>query len=152
MLLPRDIRSLTGFRIGLANLVITVKFALFSVLAAVFGDALYAYMTIFSLTLSALGCAIFLRALFHLAGRSRHEEVSVAGAFLLLEEAAIGAKAFFWSMLGIQLASALIAAGTRFYTPLAFGILVPVFGVGMMSLWGAKHARFPAKSLGARRA
>ena len=102
-----------------------------------------------SLVFFALGCAVFLWAFVVVAERSRTEELSVAGAFMLAEGVDRRHRFIFWSQLGVQTLAALIAAGVRLYSPTAFGILVPVFGLGMMSLWGAKHAQFPAKLLSA---
>ena len=34
----------------------------------------------------------------------------------------------------------------RPFTPLAFGILVPMLGLGLIALWGARHGTFPARA------
>ena len=36
------------------------------------------------------------------------------------------------------------AASIRPFTAVAFGILAPMLGLGLMGLWGARHGRFPA--------
>ena len=47
------------------------------------------------------------------------------------------------------LAAAVVAAGAaaavRPYTAVAFTVLAPMFGLGMMALWGARHGRFPER-------
>lgn len=125
----------------------TLIFAVFILTAAATGGTLDFSSMIVSLVFFALGCVAFCWAFAVMAKRSRTEKVSVAGAFMLAEGAGRGHRFIFLSELGVQTAAALIAASVRLYTPAAFGILVPVFGLGMMSLWGAKHARFPAKPL-----
>ena len=117
--------------------------------AAAAGGRLDFLAMVVSLVFFALGCAVFLWAFVVVAERSRTEELSVAGAFMLAEGVDRLHRFIFWSQLGVQTLAAFIAAGIRLYSPTAFGILVPVFGLGMMSLWGAKHARFPAKLLSA---
>jgi hypothetical protein len=37
------------------------------------------------------------------------------------------------------------AAAARPFTALAFSVLVPMLGVGLLALWAARHGRFPAK-------
>jgi hypothetical protein len=48
-----------------------------------------------------------------------------------------------------------VAASVRPFTELAFGILAPMLGMGMLTLWGARYGVFaprdePAKPGGAR--
>jgi hypothetical protein len=47
--------------------------------------------------------------------------------------------------LGAQTAIALGTAAARPFTSVAFGILVPMFGLGLAGLWGARHGRFEAR-------
>ncbi len=138
-------RGQAGDWIWQANAAGTLVFAATVICAAVIGGRLDQLAVIVSLSLFVLGCVGFVWSLLVATRRSGLEEMSVAGAFLLLEGVNTRFKGIFWSLVGIQLAVAFTGAGVRLYSPLAFAILAPVFGLGMMSLWGAKYARFPAR-------
>jgi hypothetical protein len=43
---------------------------------------------------------------------------------------------------GVEIAAAIVSSSIRPFTPMAFGFLVPVFGLGMMGLWGARYGVF----------
>ena len=48
-------------------------------------------------------------------------------------------------LLAVQVVVALATAGSSGrFSPLAFGVLVPVFGVGLNGLWAARHGALPA--------
>jgi hypothetical protein len=49
------------------------------------------------------------------------------------------------SLLAAQVVVAVATAAARPFTTLAFGVLVPVFGVGLNGLWAARHGRFPPR-------
>jgi hypothetical protein len=51
--------------------------------------------------------------------------------------------------LAIQVVVAVTTASIRPFTTLAFGILVPMFGIGMNGLWAARHGRFGPRILAA---
>ncbi len=44
--------------------------------------------------------------------------------------------------LGVQIGVALVTASIRVFTSLAFGILVPVWGLGLLGLWCARYGEF----------
>ena len=100
-----------------------------------------------ALVLFALGCVAFLLGYARAIQRSRTEELSVAGLFLLAGPAVPSpVKRRLGLLLAAQITVALATALARSYTPLAFGILVPVFGVGLNGLWAARHGRFPGRA------
>ena len=37
------------------------------------------------------------------------------------------------------------AASIRPYTEVAFGILAPMFGLGLMGVWGGRYGEFPPR-------
>ena len=50
-----------------------------------------------------------------------------------------------WNLLGattVQLVAGIVTASIRPFTPLAFGTLVWIFGIGMMGLWTARNGEF----------
>ena len=44
-----------------------------------------------------------------------------------------------------SVAVALVTAGLRPFTSLAFGVLVPMFGLAQAGLWGARYGRFGSR-------
>ena len=99
-----------------------------------------------ALVLFALGCVAFLLAYARAIQRSRHDEIAVASLFLLAGPAVPGpVKAKLGGLLAIQVVVALATALIRSFSPLAFGVLVPVFGVGLNGLWAARHGAFPPR-------
>lgn len=107
----------------------------------------------------AVDAALFAVGVGALAGayvravlRSRTEEVSVLGVFFLAGGAAPrSVRRALLAPVAAQVVVALATASARPFTPLAFGVLVPTFGLGMVGLWGAAHGRFPPRRRRARR-
>lgn len=96
-----------------------------------------------ALVLFAAGTAAMLAAVVIAAGRSRTEEIAVGSLFLF--QATGGPRRELHGATLLQTAVALGTAFARPYTSLAFGILVPIFGLGLTGLWGARHATFPPR-------
>jgi len=90
-----------------------------------------------------IGSAAFLGGFLIAVGRSRTEEVSVAGVFFL-SDGALSSKDRRWlfGFLAAQSVIGLLGAFAAPFTPLAFGILVPMFGMGAVALAGARHGEF----------
>jgi hypothetical protein len=124
----------------------TSLFTLASVLAAVFPDALTVVSVPVALALFALGSLTLLWAYLAGIGRSRTQVVALGGLFFLGDDVAPArVRRALRALLAVQVVVAVAAAAARPFTELAFGVLVPVFGLGLMALWGARHGRFPAK-------
>jgi hypothetical protein len=98
-----------------------------------------------ALVLFALGCLAFVRALLVAADRSRREELHLAGLFALSGSAPTPVRVRLLGALAVQVVVALVTASIRPFTPLAFGVLAPVFGVGLCALWAALAGTFPPK-------
>lgn len=143
--LPPTSSMEAGRRIVLATLAGTAVFTALAVGAAVAPDALALPAAVVDLALFGLGLAAFAGALVVAAGRSRREELSVAGVFLLTGSAPGAVRRLLLGALVVQTAVALATAGARPFTPLAFGVLVPTFGLGACGLWAARHGSFPSK-------
>lgn len=124
----------------------TVVFALVAV-AGVVGPAPFEMVTaVVSCVMFAAGCVVFLCAFGLAVGRSRTEAIGIGGLYFLAGDTAPApVRRRLMVAVGAQVVLALAAAGLRPYTPVAFGILVPVFGLGLAGLWGARYGRFPAR-------
>jgi hypothetical protein len=120
----------------------TVLFVVVAVAAAALPDALAVVAVIVDLVLFAAGCVAFVAALVAAAERSRRDELTLAGLFWLTGAAPTDVRRRLLGSLGIEIAVALLTAAVRPFTGLAFGVLVPVFALGLTGLWGARHGTF----------
>ena len=109
-----------------------------------------AIATTVALGLFALGCLAFLWAYGIAVQRSRTHEMGIGGLFLLLRPTApasvqrlmIGVLV---AQVVIGLATASVRASERPFTTLAFGLLVPVLGIGLNGQWAARYGHFGAR-------
>lgn len=117
---------------------------LFAIAAAIglFAPSASAIATIVSFLLFGIGCVVFLVAFARAINRSREEAVSVFGLYFLIGSAPRSVQVLMHTATIVQLAIAITAASLRPFTVAAFGILVPMFGLGMSGLWGARHGVF----------
>ena len=136
-----------------ANIVGTALFAVSATYAAiVFTPNARAVGVAVALTLFAIGVATFIWGYFTAVQRSRHEEISVATLFLLTAGVAESrVRMAMNSCLAVQILVALVAALSRASTngqsgsTLAFGVLVPLFGLGLNGLWASRNGKFSAR-------
>jgi hypothetical protein len=127
----------------------TVAFALVSAAAvSAEADAVRASSVVFDLILFALGTLAFVRTLFVAAERSRREELSVAGIWFLAGSAPPDVRRWLLGCLGAQTVIAIVAASIRPYSAVAFGVLVPMFGLGLTGLWAVRSGTFPPRRAG----
>ena len=93
------------------------------------------------------GCGAFLWAYAIAIERSRREQIDVVGVYLLAGGSApASVRRRLLGSLAAQVAIAVTAAALRPFTSLAAAILVPVLGLGLTGLWGARHGTFPPRS------
>jgi hypothetical protein len=95
-----------------------------------------------SLTLFFAGIVTMLWAFFIAVNRSRVDAIGVGGLYF---GAGSTPKVVRWHLLGataMQLVAGIVTASIRPFTPLAFGTLVWIFGIGMMGLWTARFGEF----------
>lgn len=98
-----------------------------------------------SVVLFVAGTVAFLIALARAIGRSRAEAVTVGGVYLLQGSAPPEVRRHLLASAAVQVVVAFTAAGLRPYTSLAFGILAPMYGIGLAGLWGATRGRYQAR-------
>ena len=96
-----------------------------------------------SVALFVVGTGAMLWAYGLGVARSRTEQVDIAGLFLLAGEVAPAeVRRALRIALAVQVVAVVAAASARPFTEVAFGILAPMFGLGLMALWAGRHGRF----------
>ncbi len=94
------------------------------------------------LALFTAGTVAFVVALARAIGRSRTEQITRPGVFFLSGSAPGDVRRQLLASVAVETGVALLSAGLRPYTSLAFGILVPVYGLGLAGLWGATRGTY----------
>lgn len=132
------------------NVVLTMVFIVSSALAAiVFSQPWKSIAVAVSLLCFTVGVVTFLWGYWTAVQRSREDEIGVAVLYFLMDGVApLPVSRLMNWLLGVQCAVALGTALARPSTDgkpgstLAFGILVPMLGLGLSGLWGAIHGTF----------
>jgi hypothetical protein len=104
-------------------------------LSAAIGSALISLVV--GAGLFVAGGVLMAYALVVAAGRSRQVTIDIGGLFY--SQAPNELKL----ALGAQIVIGLVSATLRPST--SFGVLAPIFGLGMCSLWGARHGTYPPR-------
>ena len=132
------------------NVVLTVAFIVTSALSAIIFDQPWRSIAVIaSLVCFTVGVLTFLWGYWTAVQRSREDEIGVAVLYFLMDGVApLPVSRLMNTLLGVQCAVALGTALSRPSTDgkpgstLAFGILVPMLGLGLSGLWGAIHGTF----------
>lgn len=141
-----ELRAQPGLGIVRASVAGTAVFVVTAALGALFIDRLGVVVAAVSGLLFFGGAAAFLWAYAIAIGRSRTDLIGVGGLFFLAGCAPAVVRRVMMTALGVQVVVAIAAASVRLYTELAFGVLVPMWGLGLAGLWGARHGTFPPRS------
>ena len=137
---------MTSERIVRAAVGGTALFTVLSVLAAVTdADALVVVTVVVDLALFLVGCLAFVLTLLRAAARSRTDELTLPGLWWLAGSAPAPVRRALLGAFGVEVAVGLATASARPFTGLAFGVLAPVFGLGLAGLWGARLGTFPPR-------
>lgn len=136
-----------GAAILTAARIATVAFTIAASAAAVAPDRLARPVAVFDCLLFLVGIAAFLLAYYRAIGRSRTELVDILGVYFLGGGAAPAqVRRQLLGAFAVQVVVAVVTASVRPYTSVAFGILVPMLGLGLAGLWGATHGTFPPRA------
>lgn len=111
-------------------------------------------VAVVSVALFAVGVATSLWAYTRALDRSRTEEVGVANLYLLTGHTAPrSVKRMMSALLGVQVVVGVAAASVGAsgleqgsLNALAFGVLVPMFGIGLNGAWAAKYGAYGPRS------
>jgi len=143
LLAPSDIK---GRRIITFSWQATAVFAVTATLGAISPSWFQVPALTVALALFAIGMVAFMVAYVGAIGRSRYEVLSVVGVYFMSGGVApTDVRRSLFAALGVQTVVAVATASVRPYTPLAFGVLVPLFGLAMCGLWSARCGEFPGK-------
>lgn len=137
-----------GRTIGIVDWVGTLLFAVVAVLAAVFLGGIRSVAVGVSLALFAVGTVAFLWGYAIAVQRSRDHEIGIGGLYFLAGHTA--PKEVRRSLnvaLAVQVVVGVATASVRPFTTLAFGVLVPMLGLGLNGLWAARYGRFGPRAL-----
>ena len=119
--------------------------ALAALAAATDAGPIVVVSVVVDLLLFAAGCAAFVVTLVRVAERSRREEITLPGVWWLSGSAPSAVRrALLWSF-GAEVAVGIATASARPFTGLAFGVLAPVYGLGLVGLWAARMGSFPPR-------
>lgn len=133
---------------GLLNLTFlgTGAVVVTSAVAALTPDGFGLAHAVVSCALFAVGTGALLWAYALGVARSRTEQISIGGLFFLAEGTAPPeVRRAFRVALAVEIVAVVAAASIRPYTVVAFGILAPVFGLGLMGMWAGRHGTFPPR-------
>jgi hypothetical protein len=132
----------------LFDAVATAVFVVVAAAAAAFPDTFELAAAVVALVLFAIGIVVFFLGFLIGVDRSRTEEVSVVGLYLLTGGVApVPVKRWLLGLLALQVVVALVTAVVQPFTALAFGILVPMFGLAITGRWAAEYGAFDARAV-----
>lgn len=133
-------RGRTAVRVAV---LVTAVFAVVATASAVWRHAFSTANVVVSLVLFAAGCGAFLAGYAIAVGRSRHDQIDLPGLYLLAGDVAPSAvRTTLRACLAVQVLVALATASARPITSQAFVIMAPMFGLGTIALWSARHGAF----------
>ena len=140
------IDELPGAGIVKASMATTAAFVVAAVVATAFPDQVGVPVAVFDVGLFVVGTVVFVMALVAGLDRSRTEQVEIGALFFLTGSTAPRAvKVRLLGCVVLQVLVALVSSSIRVYTEVAFGVLVPMLGLGLAGRWGARHGTFAKK-------
>jgi hypothetical protein len=134
-----------GERLIRLDLWATGAWAVLCLAAAVFTGVLNLVVAIVSLVLFAIGIVVFLWSFWLAVQRSREDVMGIGGLYFLAGSAPRDVQVRLMGAFGVQVVVSFGVAIAHPFTALAFATLVPLFGLGVAGLWGARHGTFPPR-------
>lgn len=118
-----------------------------------FNDTMRVVVVVVSLALFAVGVASFLLGFFAAVQRSRDDEIAVSQLFFLsgstapatVKRTMLAALAV-QAVVGIGCAIARPSTDGKAGSVLAFGVLVPMLGLGLNGLWSSRYGQFAPRT------
>ena len=131
-----------GSGIWRSNVWATAAFIAFAIVATVAPGPLRIPFAVFSCVLFAVGTLAFLGAYGRALSRSRTDAITIPGIYGLSGSSPKGVQWRFHLVTLVQTVAAVTTAAIRPFTAQAFGILVPMLGLGLGGLWAAGYGVF----------
>lgn len=123
----------------------TALFVVLGILGAVFPDSMTTPFVVVSLIEFVLGMIVFGLAFLRAIDRSRTEAIGIGGLFFASGSAPKRVQATLMGSLTVQVVVSIVVASVRLYTPLAFGVLAPMWSLGFAGLWVSAYGVFPER-------
>ena len=137
-----DLATKAGAAIINASWVGTAAYAAFALAGTIAPDWFAVPTGVVSCGLFVVGCVVFLWAYGVAVARSRTDAIGIGGLYFLAGTAPRVVRFRLRLSFAIEIAAAIVSSSIHPFTPMAFGFLVPVYGLGLMGLWGARHGTF----------
>ncbi|MGI8663722.1 MAG: hypothetical protein ACR2LQ_10990 [Acidimicrobiales bacterium] len=117
-----------------------------AVIATIAPDGFGGVVAAIALVLAAIGVVAFVWSYVVAIGRSRVDEIGIGGLYFLAGSAPKVVRIRLLGTLALEVVVAIASSSIRPFTSVAFGVLVPLFGLGLTGLWGARHGTFSPRS------
>jgi hypothetical protein len=134
-----------GTRIITWSWIGTALYTVIAAIATIFPDGFGIAALIVSLALFLIGCVAFFWAYAIAVQRSRTDLIGIGGLYFLAGSAPRSIQVKLLGSLTVEVVVAIVTSSIRLYSALAFGFLVPVYGLGFCGLWAARHGTFPPR-------
>jgi hypothetical protein len=123
----------------------SVVLAVFAAGAVAVPDTLALPYAVVGLVYFIGGFVAFIWSYVVAVGRSRTDELNVAGIYFLTGSAPSAVKRRLLGAVVVQSVISVAAAAARPFTAVAFGVLAPLLALGLTGLWGARYGSFPER-------
>lgn len=124
----------------------TAVFALVGVLGAIWPDVFGLPFLVVSLVEFLIGCVAFVLAFLRAVDRSRTEAIGIGGLFFAAGTTPRRVQQALVGSLVVQTVVAIVVGTVRLYSVMAFGILAPMWALGLTGLWVAAYGTFPERT------
>ncbi|WP_426572554.1 hypothetical protein [Aquihabitans sp. McL0605] len=142
--MSRLLPDIEGRSLLVADLIGTVAmFVVLILLAVSNADAITILNLIVSGALFIGGCIGFGIGFFRAVGRSRTEQIDMAGLFYLTDSAPKETQRVFMGLWFAQIAIAAVSIAVS--RPFPFEVMAPLWGIGIIAWWASSYATFPPR-------
>src|SRR4051794_23542671 len=124
----------------------TAVFTVTATAATISPDTFSTVNLVVSLVMFFAGCVLFLMAYGRAVSRSRTDAIGIGGLFFLADSAPRRVQVHLLTSLGVEAVVAIASASIRPFTNLAFGVLAPMYGLGLCGLWGSRYGAFEPRA------